>query len=559
MRSRMLLLAAFLMVWALIDSSQAQWTKEGVSFPAMVGGIVFNYEVVMINDWAGGAIIAWEEDDAGYVQRIDRQGRIRWSLDGIRVFAEGGMSDMVGDGRAGAIILNTDQSGISAQRVSDMGELEGGPLNLASPSYQVNYPLRGIGDGSGGVIVAWVNRPSGSDPGRVYVQRMDSKGNVQWKADGVVVASEEKDWNVQAISDGSGGVIVAYYHPVISSGDLHAQRVDSDGSLRWGENGLMLPAIGAMVSDDAGGAIFSWREDGVFYVQRIDTEGNRKWGETGVAAGTGTRNPYLVRDGEGGCVVAWRRGGDWPDHYAQRVGADGTLMWGGEALLFARASDPAPLTMVEDGTGGAIVVLSNAYEGERGWPGADIAVQRVDGDGMVRWNPPDPDRGLGGTVITGTADGRAVPKIVSDGSGGAIISWPSSVIEQTVPKTKICFQYINAEGEFGVTTSVGSPRGALELPKEFYLGQNYPNPFNPTTHIFYSVPEKDRCIPYSLGIYSATGQKVKTLVKEGRRPGAYTALWDGKDDMGKQLANGLYFCALSSRDFIEVRKMVMVR
>jgi len=193
-----------------------------------------------------------------------------------------------------------------------------------------------------------------------------------------------------------------------------------------------------------------------------------------------------------------------------------------------------------------------------GWPTAGIGVQRVDGDGMVRWNPPGLDGGRGGMVVTSRADGGAVPKVVGDGSGAAIISWPSSVIEEAVPKTSIYLQHINAEGEIGVSTSVGSPRGSSELPEEFYLGQNYPNPFNAITHIPYSISAKDRFI-YSLGIYSSTGQRVKTLIEEGGWPGVYTALWDGMDDRGEQVAGGLYLCALKSRGFMEVRKMVMAK
>jgi flagellar hook assembly protein FlgD len=55
------------------------------------------------------------------------------------------------------------------------------------------------------------------------------------------------------------------------------------------------------------------------------------------------------------------------------------------------------------------------------------------------------------------------------------------------------------------------------------------------------------------------GQKVRTLVDEPKRPGHYEVIWDGKDDKGKEVASGIYFYQLTSGDYKEIKKMVLVR
>ncbi|MGH7452394.1 MAG: FlgD immunoglobulin-like domain containing protein, partial [bacterium] len=86
--------------------------------------------------------------------------------------------------------------------------------------------------------------------------------------------------------------------------------------------------------------------------------------------------------------------------------------------------------------------------------------------------------------------------------------------------------------------------------------QNFPNPFNPETGIKYQVPARTNV---SLRVYNALGQEVRTLVNSVKDAGVYSAVWDGKDNNGRQLTTGIYLVRLEAGDFVMTRKMAMVK
>ena len=103
----------------------------------------------------------------------------------------------------------------------------------------------------------------------------------------------------------------------------------------------------------------------------------------------------------------------------------------------------------------------------------------------------------------------------------------------------------------------GTEEEPLELPEQFVLRQNYPNPFNPSTTIEY---ELRKAMPVSVRVYDTLGRVVATLVNNAvQQPGVYRVQWDGRSASGAQLTSGMYFYALESTDFREVRKMALVK
>jgi hypothetical protein len=110
-------------------------------------------------------------------------------------------------------------------------------------------------------------------------------------------------------------------------------------------------------------------------------------------------------------------------------------------------------------------------------------------------------------------------------------------------------------------TEVNELEDKNSLPKDFSLGQNHPNPFNPTTKIQFKVGslEFGRPLHTTLKIYNILEQLVKTLVDEEKLPGNYNIIWDGKDDSGKDVASGIYFYQLKTKDYTATKKMVLLR
>jgi endonuclease/exonuclease/phosphatase family metal-dependent hydrolase len=93
-------------------------------------------------------------------------------------------------------------------------------------------------------------------------------------------------------------------------------------------------------------------------------------------------------------------------------------------------------------------------------------------------------------------------------------------------------------------------------PELFHLFQSFPNPFNPSTSIQYTLT---RGGPVKLEIWNALGQKVKTLVSKKQPAGNYSAVWNGDNDAGRQVSNGIYLYRLSLGESAKVRKMLLIR
>jgi hypothetical protein len=89
------------------------------------------------------------------------------------------------------------------------------------------------------------------------------------------------------------------------------------------------------------------------------------------------------------------------------------------------------------------------------------------------------------------------------------------------------------------------------LPIHYSLNQNYPNPFNPATTISYSIPNAGNV---SLKIFNVLGQEVHSLINEYQNPGTYKVTFDASS-----LTSGVYFYSLSSDNFLQVKKMMLVK
>lgn len=90
---------------------------------------------------------------------------------------------------------------------------------------------------------------------------------------------------------------------------------------------------------------------------------------------------------------------------------------------------------------------------------------------------------------------------------------------------------------------------------DFELSQNFPNPFNPTTTISYQLPTAGNII---FKVYDVLGNEVVTLVNEYRPAGSYEI--EFKSTVGsRQLANGVYFYRLQAGDYVETKKMILLK
>jgi|GEM_PF-1715659 len=126
-------------------------------------------------------------------------------------------------------------------------------------------------------------------------------------------------------------------------------------------------------------------------------------------------------------------------------------------------------------------------------------------------------------------------------------------------------------GKRNILTSIRANRivtvlegwGDFSALSSYQLFHNYPNPFNGTTTIRYvlKINPHDRihAKQVNISIFNMLGEKIRCIVEGIITPGHYSVLWDGKDDYGRQLPSGVYIYRLEAGEFVESKKMILLR
>ena len=570
-----------LLLFIYISPIQSQWsTDPTVNNPVCTAPLDQLYPKI-VSDGSGGAIITWDDyrnsnTDANiYAQRINSSGIVQWTTDGVTICDT---------------IRNQSLPAIAS-------------------------------DGSGGAIIVWDDKRDVSLVSDIFAQRIDASGVVQWTANGIPICNTpEYQFRPIIISDGSGGAIIAWndWRGGGASFNIYVQKINSSGIVQWAANGVLLGnPTGAeqflsLVSDDAGGAIITWEDtrinnnDPDIYVQKINALGQVLWTEDGVlicnAYSSGL--PTSTSDGAGGAIIAWVDNRDTVSNhiYCQRIDANGNVQWptNGVSIRSIQFGGGVAPTIASDDSGGAIIAWEDLREGSLGF---DIYAQKINASGTVQW-------AQNGVAICQAAEYQVVPKIISDGSGGAIITWgdkraggvfgdiyaqkinasgvvqwaadgvaiSTAVKDQNTPTIipngsggaiitwgdkrndfisayDIYTQMVNSNGFLGEVSDIDEES---DIVMSFDMLQNYPNPFNPSTKIKYSIPSvisnEERSLNVLLRVYDILGNEVATLVNEEKPAGNYEIEFNAS-----KLSSGVYFYQLKAGNYINNKKMILLK
>ena len=230
-------------------------------------------------------------------------------------------------------------------------------------------------------------------------------------------------------SDGAGGMIIAWSDERYVSFHVYAQRIDSNGNVKWTSNGVPMwdpwfdDQTGVQIcSDGAGGAIIVWQDPrndySDLYAQRVDSNGNKLWysrGEPIAEANRYQTDVKICSDGAGGAFIVWDddRVSD-NDIYVQRINSAGVVQWTANGVNICNAAGyQVNPEICSDGAGGIIIAWDDARAGSNLW---DIYAQRVNSAGVVQWT-------TNGIPICTAQYWQRMDDIHSDGLGGAIIAW----------------------------------------------------------------------------------------------------------------------------------------
>ncbi|MBU36226.1 MAG: hypothetical protein CMG29_03355 [Candidatus Marinimicrobia bacterium] len=94
------------------------------------------------------------------------------------------------------------------------------------------------------------------------------------------------------------------------------------------------------------------------------------------------------------------------------------------------------------------------------------------------------------------------------------------------------------------------------LPDKFAFHQNFPNPFNPVTTLRYDLPENSFV---NVTIYDMLGRGIRTLVNTTQDAGFKSVIWNATNDFGKPVSAGVYLYQIQAGDFIQTKKMVLLK
>ncbi len=572
------------------------WAADGVPVCDAAG---YQEARELIPEAIGGAIIVWQDQRDGtnhiYAQRVNGEGLSLWTHNGVAVCpAAGGQLGprIAPDECGGAIIVWKDgRNGAGdyyAQRVDSSGTplwaADGIPIcTVPVGDFSASQYPRIIPDGSGGAIVAWVDTRTHKD--KVFAQRVDAKGSLLWTNGGVGVSTRNVDQTMQElIPDGTGGAIITWQRdrPYTVYADIDAQRIDSAGTVRWGDTAVVICTgqwrcfLPTLAPDCCGGAFIAWNDgqpDGKgTHIQRVDAAGSIQWQQNGVSPFSHDVSfPQLVSDGNDGIIVVGTGGVDGDSICVQRVESTGASLWAMNGVLLHGVDwNLERYFIASDGAGGAIVPWNEQKAGGGGW---NIFAKKIDSDGSI----PVPTllqsyfasvgkEGIAVTWVVST-EAEALMFAISraEGAAGAFDDLPSTDIS----RQGASFTFIDRGCESGVSYRYrvsaleGDRRVILfetalipvpTLPLTLY--QNYPNPFNPETRIGYYLPAGENV---RLEVYDAAGRRISVLVDGYQNKGPHGVQWAAKTPEGGPLSSGIYFCRLTAGKGKLSRKMTLLR
>lgn len=387
-----------------------QWNVDGI---AICNAVSDQYYPRLVPDAAGGAIIAWYDNRAGnydiYAQRIDASGVVLWAADGVAITTQPGNQNahqLIADGSGGAIIAWSDAAGggsnadIRAQLINASGTIlwPVGGASVCNASSLQNIPNL-VSDGTGGAIISWEDWRSYSQAD-IYAQRISSNGFTNWSFNGIPVCTEPNlahQYSTKIISDGAGGAIICWQDNRTSSTGLniYTQKVNATGTVQWTWDGVAvctatgLQGFQQLVSDGAGGAIYTWEDrrsgQADIYAQRLNTSGAAQWAANGIAvcnAGAVQNEAQIVPRASGGATIIWTdlRNSSQEDIYAQAVTLAGAVLWTANGVPVANESHAQFAShLIADGGDGAII----AWQDSRSTLNYDIYSSKLFSDGTL--------------------------------------------------------------------------------------------------------------------------------------------------------------------------------
>ncbi len=413
----------------------------------------------------------------------------------------------------------------------------------------------------------------------------------------VVIGCGGGNEEVYVLSGGTGKLIWEYPGPGTNyDGDINGMRIDKDyngdgrkdvlisasgeGATNPGRHSVIcLNAVNGneifnvpqncefthdVTSTTTGGAIGNASNGGPYSIKGFNNNGAGTWSYSVTSAVWSLREiPDINGDGNTDIVSLWGFGGD----IVSLSGSTGTQLWAAnlssanngtvELLDDANGNDAKDLTLsglqtaarLDSRTGALLWTkgLFSSYIRDAGFLG-DITGDTI---GEVLYSTQQPGKvfvldGTDGDILFEYTFGTSISQradrvnVLNSIDGNTTNEFVAGCRDGRIK----CFD--GGPGEI-----IGIISNNSEIPVNFALHQNYPNPFNPVTNIKFDVPKQSII---KIAVYDVIGREVEILVNSELLPGVYSADWNASN-----FASGVYFFRMTSGEFSDVKKMILVK
>ena len=372
--------------------------------------------------------------------------------------------------------------------------------------------------------------------GWVGIVKVDSLGNKEWKNqnhpagmgtypyyEDIIEHSNGKYYAVGGPGNGGLALIVKFSRDgQVLKRKWHGGNCDNDRfkSVIESADGRLI-AVGAKVHGNSGyPCSFEWYDD--FWIVKLGLNGSKVWEKT--YGGDYYEEAHdIVRIESGGYGIIGEKCPDTPSHCTNatrvmylQIDENGNQV---SSDIFNRNGFCSGHAITTTHDGGI------AWVGERGnynlW--------------MYQWDsnnqPLEVTEQLGpGYSIEKTHD------------GGFVISTGSNIIK--------------TDAEFNFNEDLFTEEIIDEVPSEFKLYQNYPNPFNPKTIIRFDLPKESNV---KILIYDILGRLTKKIIDNRQDTGFKSIQWDGTNNYGKKVPDGVYLYSIEAENFRQTKKMILLK
>jgi hypothetical protein len=385
----------------------------------------------------------------------------------------------------------------------------------------------------GGYIVAGRTHSYGVAYYDVWLIKTDASGDTLWTK---TFGGGNIDWAnsvIQTIDEGY--IIVGETHSFgIGDPDVWLIKTDALGDTLWTRR------YGGSPGGEMGYSVQETTDGGYIIVGSTDS------------FGAGNDDVWLIKTDALGDTL-WTRtfGGSHSDYgySVQQTTDGGYILTGYTDLPFAQQDD---ILLIKTDSSGDTLWMKR-YDN---WGQSYFVQQTAEGEYII----------VGGTDSFG-AGSHDVCLIKIDALGDTL--WTRTFggsdsdygysVQQTTDGGYILTGYTNSFGAgfsdvwlIKTTPDISSIEQSYDIiPLDFSLHQNYPNPFNPSAKIKYSIPQSSNVI---IKVFDILGREIETLVNQEKPTGTYEITW-----YAENLPSGVYFYRLQAGDFIQTKKMILMK